>query len=187
MFIFLFLFLILNVNYNPSFYESIGKTYFSIFLTFPECTVSQIIILAISFDTVFSFAILANFFYFFFLIQFPSIYYKLSQKLHLAQDYFFFYYNLKLSYLSHLFYMTVMRVLKWDSIFAVFQKCLLCCILFSNTLCMVPLISKGQMLIVRFSARNFHQSQKECRILLSSQEVISAWQKQMLIGPLGET
>lgn len=68
----------------------------------------------------------------------------------------FFYYNLKLSYLSHLFYMTVMRVLKWDSIFAVFQKCLLCCILFSNTLCIVPLISKGQMLIVGFSALSFH-------------------------------
>ena len=68
----------------------------------------------------------------------------------------FFYYNLKLSYLSHLFYKTVMRVLKRDSIFAVFQKCLLCCILFRNTLCIVPLISKGQMLIAGFSALHFH-------------------------------
>lgn len=67
----------------------------------------------------------------------------------------FFYYNLKLSIPSHLFYMTVMRVLKRDSIFATFQKCLLCCILFSNTLCIVPLISKGQMLI-GFHALNFH-------------------------------
>lgn len=70
--------------------------------------------------------------------------------------FFFFYYNLQLSHLSHLFYVTVMRVLKRESIFAVFQKCLLCCILFSNTLCTVPLISKGQMLMVGFSALNFH-------------------------------